>query len=231
MKVIAVCSKKGSVPEKIIDKIDTSILNEDGLLPVFDITKIDKSINDSVKQALYEADKTVIIGGDNLITTESFTACPSDNPGLVVFTATPNLNFLTKLIENGLIKNNLILVGIRAWNAQQMNLLRQNKIKVFPMKEIIAEGISEISDSIMSVAKDFSELYISIDISVIDPGFAPGVTNSVPGGLSSRELLFFIHRLKNLKNLKVVDIVGINNENDINNTTIEIAAKIITEIY
>lgn len=230
MKVIAVCSKKECAPEKIIEKLDSSVLNEDGLLPVFDITKINEDINGSVKQSLGEADKTIVLGEDHSITIESFTACSSDNPGLIVFAATSDTEFLTELVEKGLKKRNLVLVGIRNWNAQQLNFLRQNKIKVYPMKEIMEEGISEISESIMSVAKDFSELYVSIDINVIDPGFAPGAA-SVPGGLSSRDLLTFIHRLKKLKNLKIADIIGINTEKDINNATIGIAAKIIIELY
>lgn len=212
---------------QIREKFDNS-LTEDGLLPMFDFSELkNKNICGTIKDALNESDKTIIIA--NSVTHECYKALFSDNPGLIIFSAKPN-NF-NNLLENGLKPNNLIFVGARKWTTEEMNMLREKKIKVYPMKEIIAEGIHEIPDSIMSVAKDFSELYVSIDISVVDPCFAPGVSFSVPGGLSSRELLFFIQRLKNLKNLKMADIAGINLNKDTYKITQDLIVKVVTEFY
>ena len=98
------------------------------------------------------------------------------------------------------------------------------------MKEIMANGIHDVSDSFMSVAKDFSDLYISIDIDVLDPAFAPGTGYIEPGGLSTRELLFFLQRLKRLKNLRAYDLVEINPAKDINDMTSKVGAKILVEL-
>ena len=84
------------------------------------------------------------------------------------------------------------------------------------MKEIAANGVHEVSESIMSVAKNFSDLYVSIDIDVLDPAFAPGTGYMEPGGLSTRDLLFFLQRLKKLHNLRVFDLMEINPSKDIN---------------
>lgn len=43
--------------------------------------------------------------------------------------------------------------------------------------------------------------YLSIDLDVLDPAFAPGVGNPVPGGISTRQLFDWIHGLD-------VDLVG-----------------------
>ena len=63
------------------------------------------------------------------------------------------------------------------------------------------EKIGEICDSIMYVAKNFGALYISVDIDVLDPAFAPGTGYKEAGGMSTRELLYFLQRLRKLKNL------------------------------
>ena len=98
------------------------------------------------------------------------------------------------------------------------------------MKNISMEGIRNICDAVMESAKDFDGLYISIDIDSVDPAFAPGTGYPEPAGLSSRELLYFIHRLKKLKNLKAVDIVEVNPEKDLNDITSRLAAKLCVEL-
>ena len=82
----------------------------------------------------------------------------------------------------------------------------------------------------MSVAKDFESLYISIDVDVLDPAFAPGTGYIEPGGLTTRELLFFLHRLKKLKNLKAYDLVEINPKKDVNDMTSKVGAKLLVEL-
>ena len=56
--------------------------------------------------------------------------------------------------------------------------------------------------------KDFSHdfihalsgpLYISLDIDAIDPAFAPGVSHHEPGGLSVREVLSILQKIKKIK--------------------------------
>ncbi len=82
----------------------------------------------------------------------------------------------------------------------------------------------------MSVAKSFKDLYVSIDIDVLDPAFAPGTGYMEPGGLSTRELLFFLHRLKKLQNLRAYDLVEINPSKDVNELTSKVGSKILVEL-
>ena len=97
------------------------------------------------------------------------------------------------------------------------------------MKNISIEGIRNICDALMESAKNFDGLYVSFDIDAVDPAFAPGTGYPEPGGLTSRELFYFVHRLKNLKNLKAFDIVEVNPEKDINDITSRLAAKLCVE--
>ena len=74
------------------------------------------------------------------------------------------------------------------------------------------------------------ELYVSVDIDVIDPAFAPATGYPEPGGLSSREFIYLIQRINKMKNLRGIDIVEINPEKDENNLTIKLGAKILSEL-
>src|ERR1019366_8922430 len=71
-------------------------------------------------------------------------------------------------------------------------------------------------------------LYISVDIDVLDPAFAPGVSHHEPGGLSTRELLRTIQSLTG--RIVAADVVELNPRRDINDVTSMVAAKIVKEL-
>ena len=73
-------------------------------------------------------------------------------------------------------------------------------------------------------------LYISVDIDVVDPAYAPGTGYLEPGGLSSRELLYMLHRFKKLRNFNYLDVVEINPGKDLNEITVKLGASIIREM-
>lgn len=74
-------------------------------------------------------------------------------------------------------------------------------------------------------------LYLSIDIDVLDPAFAPGVCTPEPGGCSSRELLQALHRLRPLRHRLVgCDITEVTPTRDPAGVTAAVAAKIAREL-
>ena len=70
--------------------------------------------------------------------------------------------------------------------------------------------------------------YLSVDIDILDPAYAPGVGNPVPGGISTRQLIDTIHSF----NLSIVglDVVEVNPDYDHASITAAAAAKIAIEI-
>ncbi len=240
-------------PEKIISSLKEFYLNESGILPVFElkdvaidnsnIEKNNKAIYEKVKLNLDKTDKTIILGGDHSITYPCFKAFSEcyNNPGLIVFDAHPDLmhnfnpptheDYLKTLIEEGhLKKEDIILVGLRNWHKDEYDYLTKNNIRYFNMKKISDIGIKELSETLMMNARKFEALYLSIDIDVADPSFAPGTGYIEPAGLTSRELLFLLQKLNLLKNIKAIDLVEINPDKDINEITSKLGAKILTEL-
>jgi len=183
----------------------------------------------------------IFLGGDHSITYGSFIgfAKKFNNPGLLIFDAHPDCennfkppsheDFVKVLIEDGFLKKeNLVIVGVRNWDKKEFYFLRDNKIKYFSMKNM--GNIAEVCDTVMEICRGFDGLYLSIDIDVVDPAFAPGTGYLEPGGMSSRDLIYFVQRLRLLKNLKRADIVEINPDKDVNGMTIKFGAKILREL-
>jgi arginase family enzyme len=70
--------------------------------------------------------------------------------------------------------------------------------------------------------------YLSLDLDVLDPAFAPGVSHHEPGGMSVRELIGMIQDLR--AELIGADIVEYNPARDLNGVTAAVAAKLLKEI-
>ncbi len=240
-------------PEKMLDQAKELYMSESNILPVFDVDKVEivpenleetnNNIYEKAKEIFDEAEKPVFLGGDHSITFSIVKAFSEkyNNAGIIIFDAHLDAvndfipptqeDLITGLVNQYIIKpENIILIGTRNWHSKEIEFIKKNKIKYFSMKDIANEGKEEISEAVMSIAKRFENLYISIDIDVIDPAFAPGTGYIEPAGLSSREFLYFLHRLKNLKNIKGYDVVEVNPKKDINDITSKLGAKLLVEL-
>lgn len=76
--------------------------------------------------------------------------------------------------------------------------------------------------------KSQSPLYISLDIDVLDPAFAPGVSHHEPGGFSTRELINIIQNID--AEIVGADLVEYNPIRDINNMTAMVCYKLFKEL-
>ena len=72
-------------------------------------------------------------------------------------------------------------------------------------------------------------VYVSLDIDVVDPAFAPGTGTQEPGGCTSRDIIKAVHLLKN-QNVVGFDLVEVCPQLDYSERTAILAAKIVREI-
>lgn len=73
------------------------------------------------------------------------------------------------------------------------------------------------------------KVYLSIDIDVFDPAFAPGTGTPEPGGILSSDFFEILLKLKDL-NIIGADIVEVAPYYDISDRTALLAAKIVREL-
>ena len=71
-------------------------------------------------------------------------------------------------------------------------------------------------------------VYISLDLDVLDPAFAPGVSHREPGGLSSRDIIATMQRLQG--RVVAADLVELNPTTDIQGLTANVAVKLLREL-
>ena len=214
-------------PKAIIKQFEGIFSNESNqkiTLPKHKEAKIDSIPKDKI-----------YIGGDHTVSYHILKQHPTE--GLLVFDAHPDvfqqfdnpthIDWLKFVVEEKIVKpENIIVVGIRNPHPSEIDYFKQKGITYVTCKGIKPESSC---DAIMEKLKNLSSFHISIDMDVLDPAFAPGVCYLEPAGLTTRQLLYYLQRVRILKNLKSLDVVEVNPKKDINNVTAKTAAKIIAE--
>jgi len=177
----------------------------------------------------------IILGGEHLITLGSFTCFPK-NTGYVVFDAHYDLRdqyadiklshaaYLRRIVEKR-GSENIVHVGARAFVKEELVFLKEHNVATVSDKEIRDGNGPKLLKDITST---FDNIYLSIDLDVLDPAFAPGVGNPEAVGISSRELYDLVTTLQN-KKIVAADIVELNPTYD-NGATASMAAKMISTI-
>lgn len=122
-----------------------------------------------------------------------------------------------RIMEEGFVSR-LVQVGIRTLNQHQREQARRFGVEIFEMK-----------DWDVSTRFQFDgPVYISLDIDVLDPAFAPGISHQEPGGFTTRELLSIIQHMKG--NVIGADLVEFNPLRDPSGVTAMVAAKLFKEL-
>jgi agmatinase len=122
-----------------------------------------------------------------------------------------------RIMENDLAKS-LTQVGIRTMTQHQKEQANRFQVNVIEMRNWTPEIKLDINGPV----------YITFDMDVLDPAFAPGVSHHEPGGLSTREALRMIQQLD--VDIVGCDVVEYNPDRDINGVTVMTAAKIVKEL-
>ncbi|KAB8227484.1 agmatinase [Aspergillus alliaceus] len=108
--------------------------------------------------------------------------------------------FLHIAHEEGLIRNTSVHVGTRAPVIRRKGDLRNDircGFEIIKARDLDRLGVNGVVEEIKSRVGD-SKVYISVDIDVLDPAYAPATGTAEPGGFTTRELLSILDALHGL---------------------------------
>ncbi|RJL35670.1 agmatinase family protein [Bailinhaonella thermotolerans] len=156
--------------------------------------------------------------------------CAESVAGHLASHATP----IRRLIEDEHIPGrNFVQVGLRSVLMPDDELLawmREHGMRSHFMAEIDRIGFPAVLDRAISEALDGPDhLYLSIDIDVLDPAFAPGTGTPEPPGLTPRELLPALRRICHETPVAGIEVVEVAPNLDPGNLTAMNARKAIFE--
>ena len=117
-----------------------------------------------------------------------------------------------------------LIIGARAIEKEEMEVVEKAGIKFVGMDRIMEEGIVAVSKYARGMVTD--NVYVSVDLDSVDPAFAPGVSTPVPGGLAAREILYIASTIGKSVNLGF-DVMELNPKYDSQGITAHLASLIM----
>jgi agmatinase len=118
----------------------------------------------------------------------------------------------------------IIQIGVRSSSEEEAIFARENNLKVYTSDDV-DEKLEEI---IKFIKKIEGPIYVTFDIDVLDPAFAPSVGTPSPCGLNPKQIEKMIYSLKN-KKIVGFDLVEVSS-NKIGDITSVNAAKTIYDV-
>ena len=188
-------------------------------------------IERAVGELLAKNEVLVSLGGDHSVTypiLKAFGRYYSDLT-IVHFDAHPDLydEFegsrvshacpFARIMEERLAKR-LVQLGIRTMNRHQREQAARFGVEVVEMRAL----------PVYDRLKIRGPVYVSFDMDVLDPAFAPGISHREPGGMTVREAIAHLHAIEGT--IVGADVVEYNPAQDISWMAATVAAKVVKEI-
>jgi agmatinase len=189
-----------------------------------DAARSHAAIEATVRQVVEAGVLPVVLGGDHSISEPDVKACARNGPvGLVHFdthtdtgTQVFGVEFshgtpMYKLVEGGVVDpERYVQIGLRGYwpGREEFDWQRARGITSFFMHDVRDRGIKAVvADALAAVGP--GPVFVTVDIDVLDPAYAPGTGTPEPGGMTTRELLWACREVGSKVELVGADVVEV----------------------
>jgi agmatinase len=161
----------------------------------------------------------IVLGGDHSITEPNVRACTKRHGrvGLVHFdthtdtgtevfgVAVSHGTPMYRLVRDGLVDpKRYVQIGLRGYwpGEREFAWQREQGITSFFMHDLRDRGVEAVVADAVRIVGD-GPVFLTVDVDVLDPAFAPGTGTPEPGGMTSGELLMAVRQVA-----AELDVVG-----------------------
>jgi len=207
-------------PRSGLDINDLKICDLGDLRTVGSIDKTLGMLEGVVAEIVSEGKLPVLIGGEHTLTISAVKALKK-KPMVLCFDAHMDFRdeFLGVRFSHATVMrrvaqlvgvDRVVEVGVRAFSRDEYDYARRAGLRVVSSRDVVKMGVSRVSRSLSRIVGS-DGVYVSIDMDVLDPCYAPAVGNPEPEGLSPTTLLEIIAMLSKLPvvGLDVVEVAPI----------------------
>jgi agmatinase len=149
------------------------------------------------------------------------------------FTEAPHGTPFSKAVAEGHLNGaNIVQVGLRgAWPyPHEFAWMREAGFRWHTMAEIVERGLPAVVEDAMAHATSRApRTYLTVDIDVLDPAFAPGTGTPEPGGLMTRELLHAVRTIASRLDVCAMDLVEVSPPYDVAGVTALAGHRVLLE--
>ena len=122
-------------------------------------------------------------------------------------------------------------IGIRSVDPEEKRLVKQHRLDIYDMRYIDEIGMKAVMQQALEGVEEDTHLHVSFDVDFLDPGIAPGVGTTVPGGVNYREAQLVMEMIADTGRMGSLDIVELNPVLDNHNMTAELAVDLVESLF
>jgi len=160
--------------------------------------KMVEKVRDFTSALLVKNKFPIAIGGEHSITPGIIKAFPKD---IAVLSLDAHIDFreqyendvnnhacATRKIADHINIKNIAVIGIRSAEKEELEYAKEMELFYIDAFSICKKGISETIQETKNYLKD-KKIYLTLDMDVIDPAYAPGTSTLEPFGLTPFDIL------------------------------------------
>ncbi|WP_026692928.1 arginase [Peribacillus kribbensis] len=127
---------------------------------------------------------------------------------------------------------NVVVIGARALDEGEKELIKEQGIKVYTMHEIDRMGMAGVMEEAIQYLKSKTDgVHLSLDLDGLDPIDAPGVGTPVMGGITYRESHLAMEMLAESEIITSAEFVEVNPILDERNRTAKVAVALMGSLF
>ena len=122
-------------------------------------------------------------------------------------------------------------IGIRSVDEGEKRLVKEHGLDVYDMRYIDEVGMKRAMEEALDGVDGDTHLHVSFDVDFLDPGIAPGVGTTVPGGPNYREAQLVMEMIADSGRMGSLDIVELNPLLDNCNQTAKVSVDLVESLF
>ena len=122
-------------------------------------------------------------------------------------------------------------IGIRSVDAEEKRLVRDHGLDIFDMRYIDEIGMKRVMEEALAGIDGDTHVHVSFDVDFLDPGIAPGVGTTIPGGPNYREAQLCMEMIADRGRIGSLDIMELNPAFDDHNRTAILAVDLVESLF
>lgn len=127
-------------------------------------------------------------------------------------------------------KENIIYIGLKDLDQGEIDLIRNEKLTVFTIMDIVRNNFDQIFNSIVELQKRVGNVWVSLDMDSIDCADAPGSLMATSGSLTLREVTNLTKFIGKTCKVVGMDIVELTPKLDVDRKTTRLAIELISHL-
>jgi arginase len=122
-------------------------------------------------------------------------------------------------------------IGIRSVDAAEKKLVHDVGLDIYDMRYIDEVGMKRVMEEALLNLGPKDHLHVSFDVDFLDPGIAPGVGTTIPGGPNYREAQLCMEMIADSGRMGSLDIMELNPALDVRNQTALLAVDLVESLF